>query len=112
MMKTEANDGGQPMQPVEFDEYGVARFKRNEIVNYLLRWCASKNGAVGYHEDTSGPAPDLNQLATMDFTREDWTQLAQLSGYSISGFGELSYVSDEDYAKAEQALEALREATR
>jgi len=30
-----------------------------------------------------------------DFSQEDREQFAQLIGYSLSGFGELSYVSDE-----------------
>lgn len=105
-MAKKKQNSTHPMQPVEVDDDGVVRFKRNNIVRYLLDWCASKNGAAGYHENTSGPAPDLNHLATMNFSQEDWTQLAQLGGYSISGFGELSYVSDEDYSKANRALEA------
>lgn len=74
-----------PIQPVQFDEHGTVRFKANEIVKFLL---------------DKGPF-DLNDLAMMNFKDEDREQLAQLIGYSVGGFGELSYVSDEVYDEAE-----------
>ncbi len=70
-----------PMQPLAVDEHGVLRFKANAIVQFLAK-------------------DRLNELATMDFSRKDWTQLAQLIGYSHSGFGELPYVDDETYDAA------------
>jgi hypothetical protein len=73
-----------PMQPIEMVD-GVARFKRNAIVGYLA----------------SGR---LNELAALDFPREDWEQLAQLIGYSVSGFGDLSYASEEAIEKADEAV--------
>ena len=90
----------RPFQPVVTGD--VRRFKANAIVAHILDWCAGANGAVGY-KPQSLPAPSLNELAAMDFPREDRVQLAQLIGYSILGFGELSYVSDEDYERAERA---------
>lgn len=75
-----------PIQPLEKNDNGVIRFKRNGIVEHLL----DKGGI------------DLNQLACMEFRREDREQFAQLIGYSLSGFSELSYVSDETYAAAER----------
>lgn len=80
-----------PMQPIEKDDRGVARFKRNEIVIYLL-----DNGGI-----------DLNHLALMNFSDEDRMQLAQLIGYSVSGFGDLSYASAEVVAHADAIAEAL-----
>lgn len=74
-----------PVQPLIVDEYEVLRFKGNAIVRFLL---------------DAGPF-DMNQLALMPFTVEDREQFAQLIGYSLSGFGELSYVTDETYARAE-----------
>ncbi|KKW12847.1 MAG: hypothetical protein UY48_C0008G0022 [Candidatus Gottesmanbacteria bacterium GW2011_GWB1_49_7] len=69
-----------PIQPLEKDTHGVLRFKRNEVVCYLL---------------DNGPF-DLNQLAMMVFSQEDREQFAQLIGYSLSGFNDLlPYVSDE-----------------
>lgn len=72
-----------PIQPLKTDEQGVIRFKENSIVTFLA------NGK-------------LNELAKMGFPREDWVQLAQLIGYSLSGWGTLSYVSDEDWERANQ----------
>lgn len=74
-----------PIQPLS-NEDGVLRFKKNSIVVFLL-----DNGGF-----------DLNKLAMMNFSKEDREQFAQLIGYSLSGFGELSYVSDETYSAAEQ----------
>lgn len=73
-----------PMQPVGFDAHGVARFKRNAIVEYLL---------------DRGPF-DMNHLAALPFSAEDRMQFAQLIGYSVCGYGELHYVTDESYDAA------------
>jgi hypothetical protein len=73
-----------PIQPLEHDENGVIRFKANAIVKHLL--------------DAGGI--DLNQLARMEFAREDREQFAQLIGYSLSGFSGLDYVSAETLAAA------------
>lgn len=77
-----------PIQPIVTDGYGTFRFKGNEIVKFLL-----DNGGF-----------DMNDLAMMVFTDEDREQFAQLIGYSVSGFGSLSYVSDETYDKAVEQL--------
>jgi len=79
-----------PFQPVGLDEHGVLRFKENQIVRHIL-----DNGGI-----------DLNQIAMEDFPREDRVQFAQLIGYSVSGFGDLSsYVSEEDYQTADSMYE-------
>jgi hypothetical protein len=72
-----------PIQQLEKDEEGKLRFKQNSIVRFL--------------KDTS--KYNLNELALMPFDREDWEQFAQLIGYSLDGFGELSYVSQETHKK-------------
>jgi hypothetical protein len=64
-----------PIQPIEWDKSGVVRFKRNDIVRFLL---------------DAGPF-DMNQLACMNFTKDDRWQFAQLIGYSVSGIGDLGY---------------------
>lgn len=77
-----------PIQPLEKDPNGVIRFKKNHIVDFL---------ATNY---------GLQNLATTtNFPREDWEQLAQLIGYSLSGFGDLSYVADATYLAAERMVE-------
>jgi hypothetical protein len=75
----------QPMQPLEIAADKVLRFKPNKLVQFLL----DKNGKI-----------DMNMLAGIDFPREDREQFAQLIGYSHSGFGELSYATDETYLAA------------
>ena len=73
-----------PIQPIAPDEHGTLRFKANAIVRHLL-----DHGGL-----------DMNKLAVIDFTQEDREQFAQLIGYSLSGYSELSYVSDESYETA------------
>lgn len=76
-----------PIQPLVKEENGVVCFKRNEIVRFLL---------------DAGPH-DLNKLSTLQrFSQEDWEQFAQLIGYSLSGFCELSYVSPQVAVAAER----------
>lgn len=74
------------------------RFKPNAIVEKLLA-VASANGY------------DLNKITidvhTGKFAAEDLMQLDQLIGYSVFGYGELSYVTDEAYARA--AAEVVRQ---
>lgn len=67
-----------PNQPTAPDENGTIRFKRNEIVVYLLE---------------AGPF-DMNHLAVRPFEDEDREQFAQLIGYSVGGYEELRYVSE------------------
>ena len=73
-----------PVQPLVYDEHGVFRFKKNAIVRFLL-----DNGNF-----------DLDKLGRLNFTDGDWEQFAQLIGYSVSGFSDLSYVSEETLALA------------
>ena len=83
-----------PIQPLAKDSEGTLRFKENALIRFLLD--------NGKH--------DLNDLASMDFSQEDREQFAQLIGYSLSGFSELSYVSDEAYhAAARMAKEGMSE---
>jgi hypothetical protein len=78
-----------PIQPLGTDDKGTLRFKENAIVRFLL---------------DAGPF-DMNQIAIKQFSAEDQEQFAQLIGYSLSGFGELSYVRDETYSAAERMHE-------
>lgn len=90
-MKTEASKSQKqsqsrnPLQPVELVD-GVMRFKRNKIVDRLVD-IAQRHGY------------SLNEIVTDYYegvySQDDMEQLAQLIGYSICGFHEISYVSDE-----------------
>lgn len=76
-----------PMQPITKDNNGRDRFEANPIVEYMATevcglnkitvWCAENDIDEKYRE-----------------------QLAQLIGYSVSRYGELSYVSDGSYERA------------
>lgn len=81
------------MQPLYIAGDGRIRFKENAIVRHLL----TSAGKVGV---------DLNSIAMDDFSDDDRMQLAQLIGYSLGGYGELSYVSDESYNSAVAAAPA------
>jgi hypothetical protein len=88
-----------PMQPLERDEHGTIRFKANKIVE----WLVDKHPQV------------LNEIAAIahgrgpvaPFSDEDQRQLAQLLGYSLSGYADLSYVNSEDWNEASNAAEKL-----
>ncbi len=75
----------EPIQPIVRDPAGVVRFRENRIVRDLLE-----------------EAPyDLNEIAVRQYSPEDRMQFAQLIGYSISGYADLQFVSDESYARVE-----------
>jgi len=79
-----------PMQPLHIDQFGTLRFKTNPIVQHLL----DVAGNVGVN---------MNTIAMQGFEPEDRMQFAQPIGYSLSGYGELSYVTDESYYRASAA---------
>lgn len=83
-----------PMQQI-IDVNGVIRFRQNKIVRHLLD-AATKAGIA-----------DLNKLEIMDFSREDRMQLAQLIGYSVSGYGDLGYPSKESVAEADAKADEI-----
>lgn len=95
-----------PMQPVVNDEHGVLRFRENAIVRYIVDHAADvvHPGAHAIDPDTGRPYHqgklDLNKIAMRDFSQEDREQFAQLMGYSVAGYHELSYVSDESATRA------------
>lgn len=78
-----------PLQPIAKDSAGTPRFKENKIVSYLL--------------DHGGF--DLNDIAKLDFSTDDREQFAQLIGYSLCGFSELSYVTEDTYSAADALAE-------
>lgn len=84
------------MQPVIEDEYGALRFKQNKIVDDLLEF--SQPRGFG-----------LNQMSGKNYSNEDRQQFAQLLGYSVSGYGNLSYVDDVAYTAARAAAEGVDE---
>lgn len=81
-----------PQQPLYVNEEGTIRFVPNKIVEDLLDFATP----LGF---------DMNHIAKQaigygKYTPEEQMQFAQLIGYSLSGYGELSYVTDDSYDDA------------
>jgi hypothetical protein len=83
-----------PMQPIWMAPDKVARFADNEAVKLLL----DHSQAHGF---------GLNELMLRDISQEDRMQLAQLIGYSVSGFGDLSYADPDVVAEADAKVREL-----
>ena len=60
---------------------GIKRFRENKLISRLVEEARSS----GHH------LTGLNYIATVDASREDRAQLAQLIGYSVDGYQSLSY---------------------
>jgi len=92
-------DMKHPVQPIGYDGEGVIRFKPNSIINWLFET----------------KKLDLNQVRMMvedtggDFPLEDYTQLMQLLGYSVSGYGDLSTSPQEIVVEADKIAAQLYE---
>ena len=69
----------------------VVRFRRNAIVDRLL------------DEARAGRKVDLNDIACWDVSDADRRQFAQLIGYSVAGYGDLSYVGAARARRADAA---------
>ena len=82
---------------------GMRPSRPNAIVQYVVERAAQM---VATHPMHAGRL-DLNGLHTMSFSQEDREQFAQLMGYSISGYHELSYVSDLSAAEASLLAEKI-----
>ena len=85
-----SEDMRHPHQKIIVDDKGVKRFQANQVVVYLLD-CVREGIKV-----------DLNSLAKIPFFSEDYIQFYELIGYSVCGFGDLSFVSDKVYEEATQ----------
>lgn len=88
----------QPMQPIVWAKDGCIRFRENKIVSALLDFATPRGMS-------------LNEITVReDFSREDYNQLMQLLGYSVSGFGDLSTSFKDDVAEADEIADAMLEA--
>ena len=81
---------GRALQPIHLID-GIARFQGNAIVRLLL-----DDGKY-----------DMNRLALLPFSDSDRAQFAQLIGYSVSGFGELGYVPNQQITRADKVAARL-----
>lgn len=82
---------------------GIRPGRTNAIIQYVIEHAGQM---VATHPLHAGRL-DLNGLYTMRFPQEDREQFAQLMGYSISGYHELSYVSDLSAAEASHLAEKI-----
>lgn len=97
-VKTQLSEMRQPRQPIGLDEDNVVRFKPNAIVRLLLE--ESKSRGFG-----------LNEIAGAVLTEkvpiEDAVQFWQLLGYSVSGFGDLSFIPKKEIDMCDALAEAV-----
>lgn len=111
-MKTTKKLPPHPMQPVYVNDEGIVRFRANAIIRYIVDHAGDlvHPGAPVIDPVTKRPMHqgrlDLSKLAELDFPQEDREQFSQLMGYSISGYHELSDVSDESAAQASALADA------
>lgn len=84
----------EPMQPVGVDKHGVHRFLENRIVRDLLDFAQPRG--LG-----------LNEIACGNYSAAEHRQVAQLIGYSVSGYGDLSYVNAESCERADRRSDEL-----
>lgn len=95
-MKTGAQMKSFPMQPIVIAEDGVARFQANRIIADLWKSGAFSLNDIGI------------KAAEGAYTEAEQMQLAQLIGYSVSGFGDLSYADREVVRRADRKAALLK----
>lgn len=89
-----------PRQPIGWQDK-VIRFKENKIVSWMLDM------------GREGKKFDLHDIVMKhyngEFSNEDLIQLDQLIGYSVSSFGDLSYVPEEEAERCDEIAASLCE---
>lgn len=94
-----------PMQPIVLVKddkngpNGVVRFMENRLVSAFV-----DAASEGRHYDLNKAAIDA---AHGKYTDAEQMQLAQLIGYSVSGFGDLSYADKEVVRRADRKASLL-----
>jgi len=87
--------------------------RQNALVRYIVDHASDviHPGAPVIDPDTGRPYHqgklDLDKIMRKRFSQEDREQFVQLMGYSIAGYHELSYVSDESAARASALARAI-----
>ena len=88
------------MQPVVMAPDGVMRFQSNEIIQWLFR-----SGKIDLNyisarvQDHGGDGPK--------FSKDDYAQLIQLMGYSVSGYGDCDCADQRTVAAANRRAAKL-----
>lgn len=89
----------QPMQPIAWDGKGVIRFQDNKVITMLLEaGVLNLNSIAG-------------QCIEKKIPRADQMQFWQMLGYSVSGFGDLSFATKEMVAAADEIAAQMVSAT-
>lgn len=96
-MKKMLKDLKHPRQPIGYAEDNIIRFKPNGII----RWMLEQGG--------QGKKFNLNDIAMQSFSVEDRVQFWQMLGYSVSGFGDLSFVPEEEVTACDAEAAAIYE---
>ena len=78
-----------PNQPIVVAKDGCIRFEENKIVHKLLKFATER----GY---------GLNEIIVEFRDDEDYIQLMQLIGYSVSGYGDLSVIPKKEVKRADR----------
>ena len=87
MLKIKNENTRNPIQPLQMDD-GTMRFKANHIIRDLYDFTMPK----GF---------DMNHIVgSGKYSQDDIEQFYQLIGFSLTGFHEVSYVSDETALEA------------
>lgn len=81
------------MREIVFDDQGNIRFKANAIVAWLF--------------DTQ--RINLNEIVMHKWPIEDQEEFWQMLGYSVSGYGDLSFARPETVAAADEIAQQMLE---
>lgn len=95
-----------PMQPIVVAQDKVIRFKANKVVRWLVDLMSEG------HVKADGRPFNLNNIAThvqlAGWDPEEAEQFWQLMGYSVSGYGELSFIRRKVVHRADAIAEGIR----
>lgn len=86
---------------------GLRSGRANEIVRFIVARARHLVATTPIHLGMLDLNKIRSPIASVDFSQEDREQFAQLMGYPISGYHELSYVSDESAAEASRRADHL-----
>lgn len=90
-----------PMQPIVLASDGVVRFQENRIVSRLVK-AAEKGQRLNINDIAICAAQGM-------YTDAEQMQLAQLIGYNVSGFGDLSYADRRVVKRADDKAQKIWE---
>lgn len=83
------------MRSIELDALGTARFRKNTIVAWLV-----ENGHVSLNSI-------IENSPKGGWPQEDIEEFWQMLGYSVSGYGDLSFIRPETVEAADKIVENL-----